>query len=173
MTIIKGNGFILRPWKKGDETSLTENANNKKIWINLTHTFPHPYTIRDAKKWVKFSNKKLNKKTIFAIIIDNKAVGCIAFELGKGIYEKSATIGYWLGEKYWGGGIITSALKIVTDYAFDKFNIERIEAKVFEWNPASVRVLEKAGYSYESRFKKKVLKDGKLIDESLYVRFRK
>ena len=59
--ILKGNGFILRPWKKGDETSLTKNANNKKIWINLTHTFPHPYTIRDAKKWVKFSNKRLIK----------------------------------------------------------------------------------------------------------------
>ena len=68
MTIINGNGFVLRTWKKGDEESLVENANNKKIWLNLTHTFPHPYKMQDAKKWIKFTNKRLNKKTIFAII---------------------------------------------------------------------------------------------------------
>lgn len=172
MIIIKGNGFVLRTWKKGDEESLVENANNKKIWLNLAHTFPHPYKMQDAKKWIKFTNKRLNKKTIFAIIINESAAGCIAFELGKGVYSRSATIGYWLGEKYWGKGIVTEALKLVTDYAFKNFDITRIEAKVFEWNPASARVLEKAGYSREAILKKKVFKDNKLIDEAVYVRFK-
>jgi RimJ/RimL family protein N-acetyltransferase len=44
----------------------------------------------------------------------------------------------------------------------------RIYANVFEWNPASARVLEKAGYSYEGRLRKSVLKDDQLIDQLVY-----
>jgi RimJ/RimL family protein N-acetyltransferase len=57
-------------------------------------------------------------------------------------------------------------------WAFDRFELERIEAGVFETNPASARVLEKAGFALESRQKRYVIKDGKILDRLLYVRFR-
>ncbi len=166
MMVFKGNGFLLRPWKKGDEESLAENANNVKVWRNLTNLFPHPYTKKDAKDWIKRCQKKKEKKTKFAIIIDGKAVGAIGFDLKeKGSMKiKSATIGYWLGEIFWGRGIVTKALKLVTDYIFKNFDIFRVQAKVLESNAASCRVLEKAGYKLEGRLRKHIFKEGKLMD---------
>ena len=57
----------------------------------------------------------------------------------------------------------------LTAYAFTRFDLSRIEAVVYEWNPASARVLEKAGYSCEGRLRKSVIKDGKTIDVFLYA----
>ena len=79
-----------------------------------------------------------------------------------------AKIGYWLAEPFWGRGIATDAVRAVVDYAFAGFDLMRIEAYVFEWNPASCRVLEKAGFTLEGRLRKTVTKDGKTIDELLY-----
>ena len=77
--------------------------------------------------------------------------------MGQGDVERvSAEIGYWLGEEFWGRGIVSEALRAVTDYAFATFDLCRIYAGVFEWNPASMRVLEKAGYEFECRMKKSV-----------------
>jgi RimJ/RimL family protein N-acetyltransferase len=44
-----------------------------------------------------------------------------------------------------------------------------VYAGVFEWNPASMRVLEKAGYEFECRMRKSVVKDGEIIDELIYA----
>jgi len=165
---IKTEKFTLRPWKKEDSESLAENTNNRKIWVNLVDTFPHPYTLKDAGEWISLCQRKEKQKTTFAIEIDGKAVGSIGFEIKKGHHQKIASIGYWLGEKYWGKGIVTEALKLVTKYAFETFNLVRIEAAVFKWNPASARVLEKAGYILEAELKKRVFKDGKITDELMY-----
>ena len=56
----------------------------------------------------------------------------------------------------------------MAEYAFASFDLIRVEAYVFEWNPASCRVLEKAGFTLEGRLRKTVTKDGKTIDELLY-----
>jgi RimJ/RimL family protein N-acetyltransferase len=83
---------------------------------------------------------------------------------------RSAEIGYWLGEEFWGRGITTEALNAVSNFAFSSFDLCRLYAHVFEWNMASARVLEKAGYTLEGRMKKSVTKDGKSIDQLLYAR---
>jgi len=80
------------------------------------------------------------------------------------VFRRSAEIGYWLGEPFWGRGIATEALGAMTEYAFAHFDICRLEAGVFEWNPASARVLEKNGYVLEGRARLGVVKDGRLGD---------
>ena len=86
------------------------------------------------------------------------------------IHRRSAEIGYWLGEPFWGRGIATAALRALTDYAFANHDIVRLDAGVFEWNPASMRVLEKVGYVLEGRLRKSVTKDGQTIDGFLYAK---
>ena len=81
-------------------------------------------------------------------------------------------IGYWLGEPYWGRGIATRAVRALIDYAFAHFDLMRLYATVFEWNPASARVLEKAGFTYEARIGKSVTKDGKTIYQLLHALIR-
>ena len=161
----------LRPGYPGDEDSLVRHANNRKVWRNLRDAFPHPYTIADAKKWIQIANPSPPIAN-FAIIVEGAAVGGIGLVLKDDVFRRSAEIGYWLGEEFWGRGIVTEAVRSVTEYAFSNFDLCRIFAGVFEWNPGSMRVLEKAGYEFECRTRKSITKDGETIDEFIYAMVR-
>ena len=84
-------------------------------------------------------------------------------------HRRAAEIGFWLGEPFWGRGIATSALREFTEYAFAQFDLLRLQGCVFEWNPASARVLEKAGYVCEGRLLQGVVKEGQVVDAFLYA----
>lgn len=160
---------LLRPWRFGDEPSLERHANNRKIWINVRDHFPHPYTKGDALRWVQHASTNLDG-TVFAVVVNGNAVGSIGLVAKDDVYRKSMEIGYWLGEEFWGRGIITEAVHAVSDYAFTSFDIIRLYADVFDWNTASMRVLEKNGYVREARLSKAVVKDGMIADVILYAK---
>jgi RimJ/RimL family protein N-acetyltransferase len=108
-------------------------------------------------------------ETNFAIAVAGEAVGGIGFILQPDVARRSAEIGYWLGEEFWGRGIATEAVIAMTARAFANHDLCRVYAHVFEWNRASARVLEKAGYEFEGRLRKSVTKDGKTIDQLMYA----
>jgi RimJ/RimL family protein N-acetyltransferase len=179
MSILKAQGFLLRPWRAGDEESLAKYANNRKISINLRDRFPFPYTLKDAENWIQFASPgsisgalPSAPLTNFAIEVDSQAVGGVGFMLGSDVFRHSAELGYWLGEPYWGKGLMTEAVKLVTEYGFSELKLKRIYAGVFETNPASAKVLEKAGYTFESRMSKAVIKEGQYLDQLMYVMVR-
>lgn len=158
----------IRDWRVGDETSLVLHANNQKIWLNVRDAFPHPYTRRDAEDWIH--NASSDQPMIsFAIEVEGAAAGGIGLVLQTDIFRRSAEIGYWLGEVYWGRGIVSEAVKAFTEWGFANFDLGRIYAGVFEWNPSSARVLEKAGFEFEARLKKAIIKDGRIGDELIYA----
>ena len=158
----------VRSWRWADRDAIVRHANNRNVWINLRDQFPHPYTPTDARTWLEMVIDR-QPETNFAIAVDDEAVGGIGFTLQMDVARRSAEIGYWLGEEVWGRGIATDALRAVTDYAFSEFEICRLYAHVFEWNPASARVLEKAGYEFEGRMRKSVTKVGQTIDQLMYA----
>lgn len=162
---------VLRVWETGDEQSLVENANNYNVSKNLKDTFPYPYTLDDAHDWINFNILK-NPVTNFAIVVEGKAVGGVGLHAKEDIFRKNMEIGYWLGEKYWGRGIVSEAVAEVTKFGFDNFDIERIYASVFSTNRASMKVLEKAGYSLEAILKKSVFKNGHILDDYVYAKYR-
>ncbi|HET6274060.1 MAG TPA: GNAT family N-acetyltransferase [Bacteroidota bacterium] len=165
---IKLQTCLLRRWRRGDEQSLVYHANNRKVWINLLDGFPFPYTPADAQHWVHHVSRESPVRN-FAIEVDGNAVGSIGIHPKRDVYRKSAGIGYWLGEEFWGRGIATESVRAMIDYSFSHFDLCRLYAGVFEWNGASMRVLEKAGFSFEARMRKSVTKDGKTIDEYIYA----
>ncbi|MFH0868271.1 MAG: GNAT family protein [Candidatus Woesearchaeota archaeon] len=168
--IIKSKKFILRPYRKGDEESLIKNINDKVIY-RYTCNIPYPYKQKDAKQWIARCKKRNKKKTEinFAIDINRKVVGGAGF---LNIENHKAEIGYWLGKKYWGKGIVTEAVKLVTNFGFKKLHLKRIYATVFLKNKASARVLEKNGYKREGIMRKFHLKDGKFLDAILYAKVK-
>ena len=161
----------VRSYRISDLRSLVKYANNKNVSINLTDRFPYPYRERDARRWLQFVTAH-EPETNFAIASEDEVIGGIGFELKDDIYRLTAEIGYWVGEPFWGKGIATEAVKAVTQYAFEHFGLERIYANVFESNPASARVLEKAGYTQEGLLRKAVIKDGVIMDLLIYARLR-
>lgn len=162
---------VVREWRPGDVESLVLNANNRNVSRNLMDRFPYPYTIADAEGWIQRATSEV-PMTHFAIAVDGTAVGGIGFHLRTDVARRTAEIGYWLGEPYWGRGIVTEALRAVTEHAFANHDLVRLQAHVFEWNAASARVLEKAGYTREARLRKSVTKEGRTIDCFLYTQLR-
>ena len=158
----------VRSWDWRDRDAIVRHANNRNVWRNLRDRFPYPYTDRDARNWLECIVDH-QPETNFAISVAGKAVGGIGFILQPDVARRSAEIGYWLGEGFWRRGIATEAVIAVTDHAFANHDLCRVYAHVFDWNRASARVLEKAGYEFEGRMRKSVTKDGKTIDQLMYA----
>jgi len=165
-------GIQLRRWAASDKESLVRYANNRNIWINMMDVFPHPYTEEDGARWLARVATEQAKPTRLAIDLDGEAIGGVGVTPMTDVDCKTANISYWLGEPFWGRGIATYALKLLTAYAFANFDLERLQAGVFEWNPGSARVLEKAGYQFEGRLRRSIFKDGRIGDALFYARLR-
>jgi RimJ/RimL family protein N-acetyltransferase len=160
--------FILRPWRLTDIDSLVEQANNINIACYMTDGFPHPYTREAGERFINFATKD-DPVHIFAIEVEGKPVGGIGIHPQTDVMRKNAELGYWLGESYWGRGIITEAIREIVKFAFSTYDIDRIYARPFGNNPASARVLEKAGFHFETRFEKTIFKNGEYLDELYYA----
>lgn len=169
MIELEGDECLIRAWRESDRESLLRFANNRRIWRNLRDRFPHPYTEAHADAWFALCREH-PEHAGWAIEVERTAVGGISLATNQDVYAKTGEIGYWLGEPWWGRGIMTRAVRMVSDHAFARLGLERIEAPVFAWNPASMRVLEKCGYEREATLRRSVFKDGQLIDCMLYVR---
>lgn len=171
MTTITLSQCTLRPWKESDAGSIQENANNPKIACFLRDAFPYPYTLKDAEKWIAFITKNT---TAFSrtIDVDGNAVGGIGIHFMSDVYAKNAEIGYWLGENYWGKGIVSTAVVAMVNYTFKNYDINRVFAGIYHPNTASMRVLEKCGFKKEAILKKSVFKNGEYLDEHVYSLLR-
>jgi RimJ/RimL family protein N-acetyltransferase len=161
-------GVELRAWIPADVPTLVLHGDDRGIWRNLTERFPSPYTEADAHNWVATASEP-SPDTHLAITCDGEAIGGIGLIAGVDVALLTAQFGYWLGKRYWGRGIATAAARAMLDFARERTDFARLEAPVFAWNPASMRVLEKVGFERESLRRRSVFKDGKLIDSVLYV----
>jgi len=167
--IISAEHLILRPLRPDDSVRLAELANNPKVAVNLRDGFPHPYTLVDAEKFIStFSVQE--PQQIFAIEYKGEYAGNIGLHKATDVYRLSAEIGYFLGEPFWNKGIMTKAVNLICDYGFENLDIIRIHAGIFEFNPASMRVLEKCGFKKEAVFEKAIIKNGKICSEHRYVK---
>jgi [ribosomal protein S5]-alanine N-acetyltransferase len=161
----------LRELRETDAEAIARHANNRKIWRNLRDRFPHPYSLEDAKLWIEITASEI-PQTTFAIVVNGEVCGGIGLILGEDVYFRTAEIGYWLSEEHWGKGIISEAVAAVSEYGFEHLKLLRIWAQVFAWNPASMHVLEKCGFSNEGILRQAVFKDGEVIDAVRYALVR-
>lgn len=171
MIELQSRECIVRSYRPADAASLARHGNNRRIWENLRDRFPHPYTESDAIQYIERVAAGADQ-TSFAIEVGGEAVGGISLHPGSDIERIGAELGYWLGESLWNRGITTSAIRLVTDYAFNKKRFERVFALPFTTNLASCRALEKGGYEREGTMRRSAIKDGRIMDQYLYARVR-
>jgi ribosomal-protein-alanine N-acetyltransferase len=168
MEILINEKLKLRPWQEEDKNELQRIANNSEVTRYLRERFPHPYTRNDAERWIALNIMGLHE-THFCIESDGKPAGGIGIDIQNDIHKYTAELGYWLGEEYWGKGIITECIKVVTPHFFTKFQLKRIYATAFAGNVASLKALEKAGYKFEGILRKYAFKDGMDMDGAMYA----
>lgn len=160
----------MRKWMPADAADVAFYANNEKIAANLRNVFPYPYTLEDAEAYVNSCASDPEERQICrAVLIDGRAAGSVGIFCGQDVYDKSAELGYWLAEEFWGQGIMTEAVKLLVREAFEKFDIVRIYAEPFAHNTGSRRVLEKAGFALEGVMKQGVHKNGRIYDYCMYA----
>lgn len=159
--------YIIRDWQVEDASSISKYANNKKIWLNLRDAFPHPYRLQDAKSFISKAIES-HPTTNFAVANRSEAIGSIGLVIGKDVHRFTAELGYWLAEPFWGKGIMTQAVKTLTAYGIHELGMHRIYAEPYTTNPASARILEKAGFKRDGILHLNVFKNGKVLDQFLY-----
>lgn len=165
---------IIRSFRPSDTVSLMKHCGTYSVARNLS-ALPHPYTFQHAEEWIAIASGR-TPETHFAITIDDEVVGGIGVEVGDAsrlaVCDHNAEIGYWLGEVFWGRGIVSEAAAAVTEWAFTELRVVRLHAAVYARNSASARILEKAGYAFEGRLHARYFRDGEYIDGLLYAKVR-
>ena len=104
-----------------------------------------------------------------AVEVESQAVGGVSLRLHDDVERVSAELGYWLGRAFWNSGVMTAAVRAMTQYGFEQFALTRIYAMPFAANVASQRVLEKAGYTREGVLRRSAIKGGIVTDQVLFA----
>lgn len=163
----------IREWRVSDAADLAAALSNRKVQDNLRDGLPFPYTEKDG---LDFINTMLaadrNNTFAFAITVEDKAIGSIGVFRQNNIHRLTGELGYYIGEKFWGNGIMTEAVKQICAYVFSNSDIVRIFAEPFACNTASCRVLEKAGFQFEGLLKQNAIKNHQVLDMKMYALVR-
>jgi ribosomal-protein-alanine N-acetyltransferase len=163
--------WCIRSFTAADAAAIVTYANNRRISVNLRDRFPYPYTRADADAFLSAALSQ-RPESDFAIASAHEVIGGVGYHRQSDVYRLSAEVGYWVGEPFWGRGIATRAVRALTEWVFATTPVVRVYAHVFDWNPASARVLEKVGFVLEGRMRRSVIMEGKIIDQLVYALVR-
>jgi RimJ/RimL family protein N-acetyltransferase len=165
--VAAGEGLV-REWRTADAAGLVPQANDRRVWINMRDAFPHPYGIADAERFIALALARV-PPSFFAIEVAGRIAGGIGYTIHSDVERVGAEVGYWLGHEFWGRGLATAAVRALTGHAFRAHQeLRRLYAVPYASNPASARVLEKAGYRLEGTMRQSAIKDGRILDQWLY-----
>ena len=93
----------IRCWRIEDAEDIAETLNNKNILDNLRDGISFPYTVHDAKEFIQAMNAADSESTFsFAITVYDKAIGSIGAFRQNNIHSRTAEVGYYIAEPYWG-----------------------------------------------------------------------
>ena len=165
--------YGIRAWRVEDAADLVKASNNPRVLANLRDGIPYPYREKDAREFISTMLSADPEETFaWAITADDRAVGSISIFRCGNIHYRTAEMGYYLAEPYWGRGIVTFAVKEACQRIFSETDILRIFAEPFAYNRASCRVLEKAGFICEGTLQSNAFRDGKVLDMKMYARVK-
>lgn len=148
---LKTERLILRPLRPSDAESLHRLVNNWEVTRSLT-VVPYPYPRELADEWIADTRVRLVEGTDYHLAIageeDGKdvLVGVVGLRLNQA--TRAATLGYWVGRRFWGHGVATEAAGRVVRWALANLEIDRIQAYVDTENPASAAVLRRIGFQH-------------------------
>lgn len=173
LPVIRTQRLILRPLKMQDDKDMFRYCSDPAVSRHvLWDTHPN---IRHTRSVLRAAIRqyRMGNPATFGIERqeDHRLIGTIGF-IWVNTDHRSAEVGYSLARDCWNAGYATEALRAVLSYGFDTLRLNRIEAQHETDNPASGRVMEKAGMRPEGTLRQRVFNKGHFSDVRLYARLR-
>lgn len=140
----------LRPFTLADAPVVREMAGDPRVAATTLH-IPHPYPAGLAEQWIGSHADHAARGELYVFAIERKTDGLLlgAISLRITTAHRRAELGYWLGVPFWNQGYTSEAAQRVVAFAFEDLRLNRVEATYLPGNPASGRVMEKAGLARE------------------------
>jgi [ribosomal protein S5]-alanine N-acetyltransferase len=139
--------LLLRPFALEDAARVQFLAGDARI-AAVTANVPHPYLDGIAERWIATHQENWERGELAAFAVTQKEsgllIGCISIMR----CNQEPEIGYWIGVEYWNNGYATEACLAITDFATSALTLTRLCARHLSRNPASGRVLVKAGFTH-------------------------
>ncbi|KAI8801843.1 acyl-CoA N-acyltransferase [Cladochytrium replicatum] len=165
-----------------DVEQLQKAADNPLVARYLTNNLPAPYTMEDARIWAelqsyeavkeRFVNGKNRHLPGLCVEIDGEVCGSIGYGFNADLGHRTITVGYWFAESVWGKGIATECVRWLVDFITkEEPTAIRLEAAVFAPNHGSRRVLEKCGFTCESRSRAAITRGDRLVYDELMMAY--
>jgi len=141
-----------------------------RLIAETTLNIPHPYPRGAAEAWIGRHRDEWERANALNLALERREDGVLLGAIGLRVEPDHARgeVGYWIGVPYWGQGFATEATRALIDYAFDRLGLNRVYAYHFTGNPASGRVMEKAGMRLEGELREHQRKWGEFRDSRLY-----
>jgi RimJ/RimL family protein N-acetyltransferase len=166
---IRTTQLTLRPFGLSDAKEVQRQAGNPKV-AATTLAIPHPYPDGAAEEWISQHQEWFQKGMSVDWAIEHRdskqLVGCMSLWINR--THKRAETGYWIGEEFWGKGYCTEASHAAVQYAFEVLKLNKITSRHMAENPASGKVMLKAGMEKEGYFKQDFFKNGYFSDTVVY-----
>lgn len=165
---LTGESVTLAPFRLEDSLMVQEYAGDEAVARTTMH-IPHPYPNGVAEEWIASHDRLFIQKNdiVFSIrSLRGELYGAINLLLN--LAKLEGELGYWVAAPFWGRGYCTEAVRLLIAYGFETLPLRSIHAHHFAHNPASGRVMAKAGMKRVGYLKEHVMKNGELIDVSAY-----
>ena len=161
--------LTLRPFVLQDADTVRALAGDYAVY-RMTANLPHPYEEGMAERWIATHAHEFYSAGHIVLAITHQQtaalMGCVG--LVHKLQYQQAELGYWIGVPFWGQGYATEAVQAVMHYGFEVMQLHKIKARHLAINPASWRVMQKAGMQYEATLRDDIFKDGSFHDVMIY-----
>jgi len=161
---IRTERLVLRPFRQEDAPVVQRLVGAREV-ADTTLTIPHPYRDGEAERWIATHEEAWRQRDRATFAITTAADGLIgAIGLHLRLPHHRAELGYWIGFPFWNRGYATEAARAILAFGFETLGLNRIHASHLTRNPASGRVMEKAGMRFEGALRQHLVRRGKLED---------
>jgi ribosomal-protein-alanine N-acetyltransferase len=172
--VLETERLTLRAFSPADAPEVQRLAGDRAV-ASTTQNIPHPYEDGVAEAWIAALQPAFERGAgvSFAIVRrdDGQLLGAIGLTYAP--QHERAEMGYWIGAPYWNHGYATEAARAVIAYAFQVLGLNKVSAQHLTRNPASGRVMQKAGMRHEGILRAHVKKWGVFEDLKTYSILRR
>lgn len=161
------NRLILREINMKDAKSISGNAHDPIIW-HFTSSIPYPYTLKDAKKFIRHCEKERRKKQRenyelgIELKSEKKVIGMISL-IRVDKENKKAEIGYWMGKNYRRKGLVSESEKAILEFGFKKLKLNKIYGFCITKNKGSIKLFKKFCFKKEGCMREHMIRSNKKL----------